>query len=241
MKSVWPIPAICVVGVILGLASCAPTPSQPKLQPPVNSALGIALTVQMPAKLPTRPANRVFFVKLDKEGDLYSPESVLIPSNYRKDNQFYLLYAQPARYVVVLAANFWDAPRYEPNRRTFSRPGYISTFTLYFPQDLIAVTEVDLEPGQFMFMGDYAVDADTRFASADEAQLYFYNVLGPGAKKSRLAAGTLRSGHSLTGSLATSNRSRDAETTFLTLAKAHLEGSGWSTMIDQRLEELSRP
>lgn len=115
----------------------------------------------------------VYFLRMQDGQDIASGSQV-IASNYwtttdRYEQQFYLLNAEPGRYVVVGCARV--------GREKWSKP---SEFTL-FRQQAIGITQIEVEPGQIGFMGEF--DLAYPFVpllfsnSPDEAQRHYYELM----------------------------------------------------------------
>ena len=153
---------IFVAFVILGLGGCATLPP-PKPLDPQRAIIGISVKNRAPIRVIAQKNTVVYFIKVDKEEDLYTQEDI-IQSNYANGGQVYLLNAEPGRYAAV--ASF------------YLRVG--NKWTTIFPKELIKLTEVTVAPGTIAFMGDYVVDSDTGTENYDDAQSHYSRLVYTG-------------------------------------------------------------
>ena len=220
---------------LLTLAACAGLPA-PKAFDHESSAIGISLNMHAHVKIFSVTPEVVFFVKLDKDDKPYNSTEV-IQSNYAKDNQFYLLNAAPGRYAAVAA--FYHTEKGNPNM-----PSQDSAFRHYFPKEVVEQSIVTVAPGTFQFMGHYRIETSVGFDSPDEAQLHYSKLLEPKGTVSlgkNILSAMLGGGMqaSYTGTLKTSNRTKQAKEDFFEAAKKQLKDAGWSFIIDREINKLN--
>ena len=136
--------AILIWLTVFGLSACAGVPPPEPLNSQ-STAIGISVKLKAPIGLFSRHAERVYFVRVEKEEDLYASSQV-IPSNYVNGDYVYLLNAAPGRYAAVASFN---------TART--QQGATTTYTTFFPEELIRHTQTMVGSGATAFMGDYVL------------------------------------------------------------------------------------
>jgi hypothetical protein len=219
---------ISVAFLILGLLGCAALP--PKPLDPQRGVIGISVKTRAPVKVFTMMASKVYFVKAEENEDLYSQEN-FIESTYAKGGQVYLLNAEPGRYAAVAC--------YKKKVGGMRKDEY----TIFFPKELIKLTEVTVAPGMVAFMGKYVVDSSTSFKYADPCEFHYLQVIAPAAVtgiKGSVAM-SLLTGHGeyyYKGSLHEEHCDKDTEIRFVNNALNHFKGSDWENIIQKRMEEL---
>ena len=114
-------------------------------------------------------AKQVYFVRLDEGADMFSSDNV-IPSNFSRKKQVYLLNCQPGRYVVIGA-----------NLHTWNQFRFSYTCKVFFGMDSISQTEMTVMAGEMAFIGDLIVDFDMEMGDADKAQSYYFRQEDPRA------------------------------------------------------------
>ena len=215
---------------VFGLSACAGVPPPEPLNSQ-STCLGISVKLKAPIGLFSSHADRVYFVRVDKEEDL-STSSQVIPSNYVKGDYVYLLNAAPGRYASV--ASF---------RKVTTQQGGTTTYTTFLPEELIGHTQTVVVSGAMAFMGDYILDTSVGLNEADNAQLHYFHVMAPNAL---LGTGVVASMLSVMasgeafykGTLKEEQRDRQAEMNFLATALESFKGTGWGDMIQRRFDEL---
>ena len=235
--------AIAIVTILL-LSGCKSVPP-PEPLGSNSSMIALALKNRAPIKLFSNSPDRVYFVRLE-EGDNPNTAISLVPSNYAKGNYIYLLNAEPGRYAAVASMRVqrrMAAPAAPSSGLSISfGAASKSTYTTYFAEDIIEMTQVTVTPGSINFIGEYTVD-DAKLKDADQAQLHYYRLIEPGAEKNRgllsLFAGELEISYQ--GSLHEVQRDAEAEAKFLAAAKKHLGKAGWSDIITGRRVEVGTP
>lgn len=235
--------AIAIVTILL-LSGCKSVPP-PEPLASNSSMIALAVTNRAPIKLFSNSPDRVYFVRLE-EGDSPNTATSLVPSNYAKGNYIYLLNAEPGRYAAVASMRVQQrmaAPAAPSSGLsvTFGSASK-STYTSYFAEDLIEMTQVTVTPGTVNVIGEYTVD-DAKLKDADNAQLHYYRLIEPGAEKNRglLALFSAELAISYRGSLHEVKRDAEAEAKFLAAAKKHLGDTGWSEIITGRRAESDTP
>ena len=154
--------------VVLGaLVLTACSVAAPKRFDAESSAIGITVESVPPSgAIFSRPLSSVTFIRLEGDGDYdYAASFRPIPSNFVRGDQIYLLNAKPGRYAVVLG-------------RQFGQRG--AQYTSYFPEEMLKISEVDVLPNRFVFMGEYTIDASTDLDNLDPMQSHFIGLFEPG-------------------------------------------------------------
>lgn len=222
------------------LAGCATIPP-PRPYASDSAAIGISVKLRAPIRIFSSNADMVYFIKIDEEGDLYNQER-FIRSNHLKDGQVYFLNLKPGRYAAVASYQIKSVTRMNPYTGQMSGRTQ-SEYTTFFPEELIKLTEVLVEPGTIKFVGRYVVDQTTGFQEADNAQLHYFQLIAPGAyfQPTTTLLLSMLSGHGdyyYTGSLHEEHCDKEDEIEFLTNALKHFKDSDWLNSIQKRLEEL---
>jgi hypothetical protein len=208
-------------------------PKIPEPPSPMTSAIGVSVKIRLGVRLFTYRPDVVYFVRLDDTSD--GPEAYvgadLKPSNYEKDGQVYLLNVVPGRYAAV---------------GTFKKRGAWwhysgeSRSTVLFSADLRRSTEVTVESGQFVFMGDFVVDETRGKDEADQVAMHLLRLIAEREKRGWLPR-VLSHDMVLRGALYEVHRERETELEFLGKAERSLGKRGWSNVIRRRLESLQSP
>ncbi len=230
---------IFVAFVIIGLLGCATVPPpKPPAPQPQRAIIGISTRIRAPVKISSMMAKQVYFIKVDKEEDLYNQQN-LIPSNYVEGGQVYLLNAEPGRYaaVVVITTPSGGGGGIPSGGGVGVGVRIKKTYRTFLSEEIIKLTEVTVAPESMVFMGEYVVDTSVGLKDADDAQLHYKELLAPGVK-----TGIVRMAFSgpvyWTGRLHKENRDEQAEMKFLTNALEQFKGSDWINIIQKRIEEL---
>lgn len=213
--------------VFLGCASVPP----PERTDVNASIIGIKVKIRAPLmKVFGTPAEIVYFVRTDTEDPLV--KDTLIPSNYASGGYLYLLNAPPGRYSAVAASYTAQSA---PMGSTANLGGGFSVSTsvsysagimTYFPSDAIEKALVTVEPSSVVFMGEFVLDRALSMNDADEAQMYYYRQVAPGAEDRNFL---LRGPH-FKGSLHAWDRDEDARREFLAHTEGRLAESGWASI-----------
>lgn len=216
---------------LLALSACAGVPP-PRPLDSQSAAIGISVSLKAPIRLFSRAPDWIYFVKVEREEDLYTQGQQYRLSNYVEGDHVYLLNAPPGRYVAVAASY-----------RTQTQKGATKEFTTFFSKELIKLTEVTAAPGTIVFMGKYVVNTSAGLTDADDAQLHYFHLVAPNALIGPgVTAGVLSAMFSgeffYRGMLAEGTRDKKAEDQFLGKAIEDLREGGWSAMIQQRLDSL---
>jgi hypothetical protein len=85
---------------------------------------------------------QLYFIKLD-ENDSYLSNKEIIPANFNVDDKFYLLNAEPGRYIII--AGYKENVKSSSTRRT----------TYYFPMKFIKLSDITVSKGNIYYLGDY--------------------------------------------------------------------------------------
>ena len=220
-----------VVSVLLLVAECATAKMRvPQMADPQSSAIGIQITVRAPIGIISKKPDQVYFVKLDNEGDI--TQNQVIPSNFTKYDRFYLLNAEPGKYAAVATFMFQAAsltPASQPGVSvSISKGG--TTYTTYFPEELIEATKIDVERGEVAFMGSYVVKASVGLKKAEPIQKHYVEIIAPGSSKIGLLR--LMSGDwNYRGTLKKAENDSDARKEFIKKATNDLSKAGWGSIL----------
>lgn len=218
---------------MFGLSSCAGVPPPGSLDSQ-SAALGIYVKLKAPVGPFSNYPDRVYFVRMDKEEDIYTP-SEIVRSNYVKGDYVYLLNAAPGRYAAV--ASF---------RELRTQQGGRTTYTTLFSEELIKHTQTVVVSEAMAFMGEYVLDTSPRMDEADSAQIKYFHVMAPNAVLGGVGASIL---NIMTegevyhkGMLKEAHKDTQAEKNFLVTSADSFKGTGWGEMIQRRLGDLkTRP
>ena len=216
---------------IFGLSACAGVPPPGPLDSQ-SAALGISVKLKAPIELFSRHPDRVYFVKVDKDDDIYTA-SQIIPSNYVKGDYVYLLNATPGRYAVV--ASFLEQR---------GQMGRSTTYTTFFSEEVIKRTQTVVTSGAMAFMGEYVLGTSGSFDEADNAQRHYFHSLAPNALMGTGVMANILSGMTsgtfyYSGMLKEEHKETQAEKSFLDTSAESFKGTGWGDRLQKRLDELS--
>lgn len=225
---------------LLALSACAGVPP-PRPLDSQSAAIGISVSLKAPIRLFSSAPDRIYFVKVEREEDLYTQGQQYTLSNYVEGDHVYLLNAPPGRYVAVAAAR--KQPVQRMSGGTLMATGEEHEYTTFFSKEIIKLTEVTAAPGTIVFMGKYVVNTSAGLTDADDAQLHYFHLVAPNALIGPgVAAGVLSAMFSgeffYRGMLAEGTRDKQAEDQFLGKAIEDLREGAWSAMIQQRLDFL---
>jgi hypothetical protein len=161
-------------------------------------------------------------MKLDEQHQSEFTKGELLPSNYVEDRYVYLLNAEPGRYVAVAST------------RAQSGFGPLigeTHYTTYFPEDMIKVTEIMVEPGNLAYMGTFSLKQTVGLDGADKTQIYFYRMLAPGDERES-SQGSYSSGTwTYRGSLREAVQSEGEQAVFREHAQEVLAEVGWGGIV----------
>ncbi len=219
--------AVCVVG-------CASLPP-PAPESPGSAGIAISIRNFAPVSIFSHTPDRVFFVRLDEEDPSTFTRGEFLASNYAKDGYLFLLNAKPGRYVAVATARRQSAGP-GPSSSVISS-GNITVgvgvsigatdYTVYFPEDLVRLTAVSVEPGTIAYMGTFRIDTSVGLAGADENQRYFYRMVAPGHEDRNLVSHIFSLDYHYRGSLRDALQGEDEQAKFREWAGKTLQSVGW--------------
>ena len=114
-------------------------------------------------------------------------------------------------------------------------------FTMYFSEDLVRQTAVDVRPGTFTVIGGFLVEASYGIRHGDRVQRFYHTKIDPTVQN--VAGQAVFNDSSdllvpLRGALIEARRDRAAEAEFLAKALQDLEDTGWAPIIERRLATL---
>ncbi|UCH10715.1 MAG: hypothetical protein JSU61_02155 [Fidelibacterota bacterium] len=228
----------------VGLMGCAlQRPPSPLI--PQKSIIGITVWTQSKPRRPGIENEYVYFVRMDDISEPFTQESI-IKSNYYRDGQAYLVNAEPGHYAAVASRSYsrstYPLSKYQPGK----------TNTTLFPKELIKEMDIMVAPGSVVFMGSYIINQSPGLRRADEAQLHYAKLVAPidqffaragalGAYPYKvLTAIFLWQGRCCyKGKSRQVQKTKFAETRFLTVALRHFDGTEWVDVIQERLDELT--
>jgi hypothetical protein len=208
---------VAFIAIILG--GCAAIQPIPEVAHPQSSAL--AIDVNTPGQ--------IYFARIEGEDGLLQQK--IIRSNYRKNNRAYLLNAQPGTYVAV--GTFVPGPGVPagpPPGFSVSVTTLRSGYTTYFSKELVELTKVTVQEGEFAFMGSYVVDRSWGLDGADEVQTHYKNVIAPGSPSGIFLMSLIRDYHYL-GTMLERKSDEQTRNDFFRNAKDDLADSGWGARI----------
>ena len=208
---------LSAIFAIAALSACATQLPAPTPTPQDGASAGIGVLVKSRSQMLVRhKADSVTFARLEGNDTSQYISTQLITSNYKKDGYIYLLNAPPGRYAAVatfrLYQDFLD--------------GSVSRHYTYFSRDLVKATEVTVEPGRIVFMGEFIVDTSS-FKDADDVQSHYDRLISPDLE-GRSVSWQVRMGvlH-YTGTLHEVNQDEEARERFLATTRENLGEVGW--------------
>ena len=178
--------------LLLAGLSGAEVPPLDALPNPELGSIGVSLTVKLQtmARMDWWPATRIYFARLDDRADGILAGQV-IASNWSDSKQVYLLIAEPGRYVAVgatiKAREFSNTLVIDLSTVTStvemeSGPRY--EYDVFFPEDMVAETEVVVEAGNIAFMGHLRARPDS--GPPDRAQSHYLPIAFPELANERI-------------------------------------------------------
>jgi|CXWL01.1.fsa_nt_gi hypothetical protein len=200
---------------------------------PQSAHIGIALSSRtlIPLKLFEQKITAIYFARLEEDQNGFISKFPHIPSNAKSGNRFYLLNAQPGRYVAVAAL---EPPGAGANAA--GGPGaasYVNSTPgayVVFSKPMVALTEVKAEYGRLVFMGNFLVKAHVRLSEPDPDEVQADTIFHK----------PLESPPYNLGSVTKVEQGADPEQQFLLKAKGDLGESGWGVIIQEALESLGK-
>jgi len=216
MKSMKVIYKIISFSIIAFIAGCLSIPKQDN-----NESSVIAIKVSGTIRLGIlswdefRPI-KVFFIRLDNTDKLISEdiiESTINDTSWLVGRDTtYLFNVEPGKYAAVAAYG----------------TGYASTEKLYimFSEQLIKSTIVDVEPGTFVYMGEFFAGN----VSCDEIQKYYYHYFSSKNKSSNT--------NYFCGSLKKEFAGKNEKIKFLLTQSEKFKDTQWENNIKRTLQSL---
>ena len=174
------------------------------------------------------PAVQVYFVRLGEDVDMYAAESI-VPSDFSKGKQVYLLNAKPGRYVAVAA-------------QLGGMGAAGGEYVVFFDRAMIPQTEIEVTPGRITFMGDLSVDLKVKMSKADEAQMHYFRLVEPAAARTGFTARALAGEYVYPGELIELDRTAETEKAFWALARGKIfdRAPDWSAWIEPQVASGNR-
>ena len=225
---------LLILMVLGGLVLTACSIAAPKRLSEKSSAIGLTVEFVPPAgAIFDHSFEAVIFIRLHEDGGYdYTASSLPIPSNFSRGGQIFLLNAKPGRYAVIIG------------HHTTQIQSITFLFATYFPEEILKVSEVEIPPNKFVFMGKYKIDLSLSRKNMDSMQSYFFHLLDTGK---RAIPGVYRGKKfhvAYKGKILEANRSQKAEVAFLKNAVEPnfflntFKDSGWEILLNKRLAEL---
>ncbi len=209
---------LSAIFAIAALSACAtqlPAPT-PTPQDGASAGIGVLVKTRAPTKLVTHKVDSVTFARLEGNDTSQYISTQLITSNYNEDGYIYLLNAPPGRYAAVATFRL---------HQDFFQ-GYYTRFHTYFSRDLVKATEVTVEPGRIVVMGEFKVDTSD-FKDADDVQSHYLRLISPGLEGKSTWAQVRMGVHYYTGTLHEVNQDEEARERFLATTRENLGEVGW--------------
>lgn len=179
-----------IIVLAILITSCATLPPQN----PINeksSIIGISLEIKRTLFPPT--PYKVFFIKLNETENSYLSNNEIIESNYYKDGRYYLLNAEPGRYIAIAAFEKQVSTNNSPYKSSTSTTYHV----FYLPIDVIQLTDVKIQRGDVVFMGNYIVEwpfeLNYGIDNPDKAQYYYCKRLQPNQAEATISGCLLES------------------------------------------------
>jgi hypothetical protein len=177
------------------------------------------------------------FVRLEGNDRSQYISTQPIASNYNKDGYIYLLNAPPGRYAAVAT---YRSQAGAPSAPTGTDGGGVTVtfnpgdtdYTTYFSRDLVTATEVTVEPGRIVFMGEFIVDMSTSFKDTDDVQRHYFRLISPGVEDRNEFLGLMSGDYHYTGTLHELTQDEDAHKRFLTATRKNLGEAGWMIAVE---------
>jgi hypothetical protein len=230
--------AAIVAMIPVGCATVAPP------EPLAPEAAGVAIHVETYAPLPlwAQGSGQVFFVRLDEEREQLDGmvRHQVLTSNYNRDGYAYMLNVPAGRYAAVACSREDERPTEPVPVASGSHGNWTGTvsvsiapnsvsYATYFPEDIVAMTEVAVGPGELKFMGHYTLDQSLGLKKGDELQRHYFGLMAPQAQ-GRSFLGTAFSGdYHYTGEARESDTGDASRQQFEAVAQEHFEESAWLT------------
>ncbi len=224
--------AIVAIAVLSACAGLLPAPTP---QDRASAGIGVLVKTRAPIKMFSAKVDSVMFVRLEGNDRSQYISTQPIASNYNKDGYIYLLNAPPGRYVAVATfrsqASAPTAPAGGGGVTVTVNPGD-TDYTTYFSRDLVKATEVTVEPGSIVFMGEFTVDTSTKFEDADDVQSHYFRLISPGVEDRNKFLGLMSGDYHYTGTLHKVNQDEEVRERFLATTKKNLGEAGWFSEVD---------
>jgi hypothetical protein len=212
------------------LSACAGQMPAPTPQDGASAGIGAFVKNRAPIKLFTGKPDSLMFVRLEGDDSSQYISTQPIASNYNKDGYIYLLNAPPGRYVAVATYQSKASAPTAPTGGggvTVTVNSGDTDYTTYFSRDLVKATEVTVEPGGIVFMGELVVDTSTSFKDADDIQLHYFRLISPGVEDRNKFLGLMSGDYHYTGTLLELNQDDEAREKFLATTRENLGEAGW--------------
>ncbi len=197
--------------------SCAATESNIRQNqlpsPPLDktrSVIAINLIDRAPVRIFKTIPNTIYFIKLRNDHDIKS--GMVIASNYKVGDTFYLVNANPGTYYILgsyFANSYheeWSIEEVNPDTDEYEETQYVSdglheSFT-FLNDESIQATKIIVKPASFVYAGEYSINLSMFSSKSDELRSMYRSIL------ERIKNEPLR-GNEYTGSI--NEQSKDAQ------------------------------
>lgn len=153
-----------VLPLLILIAACKATDVPPRGGPD-SSVLGVRVTISPAFGWPVSlDPHTVYFAKLPDDGGGLLQATRLVESNYERGVLSMLLNAEPGRYALVCAVAAWEG-----------RDHFV-----YVSEKLANQSTIEIQPGQFVYMGTLSLKESRSFSKADAAQRRFAGLIKAG-------------------------------------------------------------
>ncbi len=230
--------AASTLGAILATAALAACASLPAPTPESSQSAGVAISIRnfAPIGMVWRRPDRVFFMRLEGEGEPPFTHGELLPSNYAKGGYVLLLNAEPGHYVAVASTRGQSAlggsemtPVYSGSHTSVGVGISVGAtdYTTYFSEELIELTKVTVEPGGIAYMGSFSVNQSVGLKDAGPTPLHFYRLMAPGHAEMNTVEMMLSGDYQYRGSLREALQGEVEQAKFRESVRNMLAGTGW--------------
>jgi hypothetical protein len=216
---------LIAVGLFVFIACLSSVDAEARALPleppdPARGVIGVRVRVVTPVGFGGNYASGVYFVWLVEDGDMLTAESV-VPSNYSKGKNVYLLNAKPGRYVAVAC------------KLEHALQGTGMLGTVVFSMNDIPRTKIDVGPGGLVFMGDIDAGSSTKIKDADAAEAHYLRMIAPTAAREGSFIRAMDGNYAYTGTFKAIDQTDAGATAFWSEAgEKHFKGEeAWRNFI----------
>jgi len=217
--------ALAAVCALLTIAAFTPSASAVAVHmappDPARGTIGVRVKLALRGKMAGATAGAIYFVRVTEDSDPLTAEQ-LIPANYGKGRNLYLLNAEPGRYVAV--GGEFQLP-----------PTTMRGVTLFSKAD-IPKTEITVRAGSVAFMGEIDAGSAVKMLELDETQAHFLHLIFATSDKLGAADRTVTVNFAQSSVIRTIERGEAVDTEFWSEATHnHFRNEpAWIKLIDSR-------